>query len=105
MKNIFDNVDGFQWDKGNLDKNWLKHHVIHIECEQIFFNEPLIVADDLEHSLNEKRWYALGRTESDRRLFVVFTIRKNRIRVISARDMNKNERRKYNEEIKKRSEI
>jgi uncharacterized DUF497 family protein len=89
MKNIFDNVDGFQLDKGNLDKNWLKHHVLHIECEQIFFNEPLIVADDLKYSLNEKRWYALGRTESDRRLFVVFKIRKNRIRAISASDMKK----------------
>ena len=105
MKNIFENVEGFQWDKGNVDKNWLKHQVLHIECEQIFFNEPLIVADDLKHSEKEKRWFALGRTETDRKLFLVFTIRKNLIRIISARDMNKKEKRKYDEEIKKHTEF
>jgi uncharacterized DUF497 family protein len=105
MKNIFDNVEGFQWDEGNIDKNWLKHQVLHIECEQIFFNDPLLIADDLKHSQSEKRWFALGRTETDRKLFVVFTIRKNLIRIISARDMNKKERRKFNEETKKNTEI
>jgi uncharacterized DUF497 family protein len=105
MKNIFDNVEGFQWDKGNIDKNWLIHQVLHLECEQIFFNEPLMVEDDLKHSIKEKRWYTLGRTDNDRKLFLVFTIRKSKIRVISARDMNKKERRVYNEEIKKHTEI
>ena len=101
MKSVFDNIEGFHWDKGNIDKNWIKHQVLHVECEQIFFNEPLIFADDLKHSQKEKRWYILGRTDADRKLFVVFTIRKNRIRVISARDMNNKERSVYNEEIKK----
>lgn len=105
MKNLFENITGFQWDKGNIDKNWLKHKVLHIECEQIFFNEPLIIAENAKHSQHEIRWFALGRTELDRKLFIVFTIRKNLIRVISARDMNKKERRTYNEEIKKNSEI
>ncbi|MBU0475566.1 MAG: BrnT family toxin [Bacteroidetes bacterium] len=101
MKNIYENVEGFQWDEGNIEKNWIKHQVSHIECEQIFFNEPLIIADDVKHTQREKRWFALGRTEMDRRIFVVFTIRKNLVRVISARDMNKIEKRKYDEEIKK----
>ncbi|MBK7103664.1 MAG: BrnT family toxin [Ignavibacteriae bacterium] len=105
MKNTFDNIEGFQWDNGNIEKNWLKHQVLHIECEQIFFNEPLIVADDVNHSEKENRWFALGRTDSDRKIFTVFTIRKNLIRIISARDMNKKEKRKYNEEIKKYSKI
>ena len=105
MRNLFENITGFQWDKGNIDKNWLKHKVLHIECEQIFFNEPLIIAENTKHSQPEIRWFALGRTELDRKLFIVFTIRKNLIRVISARDMNKKERRTYNEEIKKNSEI
>lgn len=105
MKNIFDNVEGFQWDKGNIEKNWLKHQVLHIECEQIFFKEPLIIADDSKHSQKEKRWFVLGRTEMDRKLFVVFTIKKNLIRVISARNMNKKEKRKYDEEIKKHTEL
>ena len=53
MENILDDVEGFEWDKGNIDKNWLKHKVLHVECEQIFFNEPLILADDIKHSQKE----------------------------------------------------
>ena len=103
MKNIFENCDGFQWDYGNLEKNLYKHKVTNSECEQVFFNQPIIVIDDTKHSEDENRWYLLGRTDQDRFLFVVFTIRKNLIRIISARDMNKKEREIYNEEIKKDS--
>ena len=105
MKNILEDIEGFQWDKGNIKKNWLKHNVLNSECEQVFFNEPLIVADDLKHSQKEKRWFVLGRTELGRKLFIVFTIRNKLLRIISARDMTKKERRIYNEEIKKHTEI
>jgi hypothetical protein len=103
LKIILENCEGFDWDEGNSDKNWLKHKVSKLECEQVFFNQPLIIADDDKHSENEKRWYLLGRTDSNRKLFISFTIRKNLIRVISARNMNKKERDIYNEEIKKDS--
>jgi hypothetical protein len=103
MKNIFEKCEGFQWDAGNSEKNLNKHKVTSSECEQVFFNQPIIVQDDTKHSKDEKRWYLLGRTDQDRLLFVVFTIRKNLIRIISARDMNKKEREIYNEEIKKNS--
>jgi len=63
----------------------------HSECEQVFFNQPLVVAKDLEHSKQEIRSYALGQTDAGRLLFVVFTIRQNLIRMVSARDMNRNE--------------
>ena len=96
---------GFEWDEGNAEKNWIRHQVSRNECEQVFFNEPLIVADDIKHSAYEKRWYLLGRTDSARLLFIVFTIRKNLIRIISARDMNKNERETYYEQVKKDTEI
>lgn len=86
---------GFEWAQGNLLKNWEKHGVSAAECEQIFFNRPLITAQDEKHSKGEKRCYALGYTAAQRYLFVVFTIRANRIRVISARDMNKKERKEY----------
>jgi len=86
---------GFDWDDGNTDKNWIKHKVTPSECEQIFFNQPLVVKDDLEHSLNEERFYALGQTNRKRFLFVAFTVRENLIRVISARDMSRKERRAY----------
>ncbi len=88
-------VSGFQWDQGNLEKNWLKHGVSPLECEQVFFNQPLVVVPDLKNSQREERFYALGRTDTDRYLFVVFTVRGRRLRVISARDMNRKERSIY----------
>ena len=103
MKNIFEKCEGFQWDSGNTDKNLYKHKVSNAECEQVFFNQPIIVLDDTKHSEDENRLYLLGRTDHDRFLFVVFTIRKNLIRIISARDMNKKEREIYNEKIKEDS--
>lgn len=92
---IFEDVTGFDWDKGSLAKTWEKHGVNPFECEEVFFNEPLVVEYDEAHSALEKRYYALGRTNSVRLLFVVFTIRGDRIRVISARDMNRKERGHY----------
>jgi uncharacterized DUF497 family protein len=88
-------VTGFQWDQGNLEKNWLKHAVSPLECEQVFFNQPLVVAPDLKHSQHEERFFALGRTDIDRYLFVVFTVRRRKLRVISARDMSRKERMIY----------
>jgi len=61
----------------------------------MFFNRPLIVKYDMEHSAAEIRYYALGRTDDSRLLFAVFTIRNDLIRVISARDMTQAERRRY----------
>jgi uncharacterized protein len=86
---------GFDWDAGNLEKNWLGHRVTPAECEQVFFNRPLIAADDAEHSREEPRYYVLGRTDADRDLFVVFTLRGTLIRVISARDMSRKERKVF----------
>ncbi len=97
-KKMLHDCIGFDWDKGNIDKNWIKHEVSPSECEQIFFNHPLLIQDDLVHSKIEKRFYALGKTDLKRRLFIVFTIRKNLIRVISARDMSRKERKVYNHE-------
>ena len=88
-------VTGFQWDQGNLEKNWLKHGVSPLECEEIFFNQPLVVSPDIRHSDREERFYALGRTDADRYLFVVFTVRGRKLRVISARDMSRKERKIY----------
>ena len=87
--------DGFEWDVGNSDKNWERHRVTQSECEQVFFYVPFLVAEDLGHSQEESRSYGLGKTDLNRRLFVVFTIRGSLIRVISARDMSRSERRVY----------
>ena len=85
---------GFDWDEGNVLKNWEKHRVSLAECEQVFFNRPLLAAD-VRHSLEEPRYYALGETDAARRLFIVFTVRGEFVRVISARDMSRRERRRY----------
>jgi uncharacterized protein len=92
---IFAECTGFEWDKHNTEKIRIKHDVTPVECEQVFFNLPFIAGDDEKHSETENRFYVLGQTDSGRLLFLVFTVRRNRLRVISARDMNKKERRVY----------
>ena len=96
LKVLLSNCTGFDWDKGNSKKNWKKHNVSALECEQIFFNQPLIIQDDIKHSGDEKRFFALGQTDFERMLFISFTIRNKCIRVISARDMSRKERMAYN---------
>ena len=86
---------GFECDAGNATKNWTKHTVTQAECEQVFFNVPLVVAADAVHSTAEARYFALGRTDAVRRLQVVFTLRGWQIRVISARPMSRREREVY----------
>ncbi len=89
------NIEGFEWDKGNTHKNLEKHNVANQESEEVFFNEPLIVNEDLRHSQVEKRLFCLGKTNKDRKLFINFTLRNNKIRIISARNMSKKEREVY----------
>ncbi len=92
---ILSNCTGFEWEKGNITKNWGKHYVSAGECEQIFFNKPLIVKRDSEPSQFENRYYVLGQTNIDRLLFEVFTVRKDKIKIISARDMTDAEKERY----------
>jgi uncharacterized DUF497 family protein len=94
-KKILENCTGFEWDQGNLTKNWDQHDVSTGECEQIFFNRPIIINRDKEHSKNENRYYVLGRTNVNRLLFAVFTVRNDKIRIISARDMTDAEIERY----------
>jgi uncharacterized protein len=105
MTNLLATCRGFDWNAGNLDKNWDLHQVTNGECEEIFFNLPLIIAADTKHSQQESRFYALGQTDSQRWLFVAFTVRDNLIRVISARDMNQKEVKKYHERVKRDTHI
>jgi len=85
----------FIWDKGNIDKNWLKHQVTNRECEEVFFDKNKKISKDVLHSNKEKRYILLGKTKKDRLLFIIFTIREKKIRIVSARDINKKEVRLY----------
>jgi len=96
---------GFDWDEGNLEKNWEKHGVAFWECEEVFLNRPILVRTDRGHSRGEARYYALGRSDAGRLLFVAFTVRRKLIRPISFRDMTAKERRSYELHAKEDSEI
>ena len=86
---------GFEWDSANADKIWAKHKVTRAECEQIFFNPPVLIVNDERHSKAEQRYYALGTTDMGRQLFAGFTVRSDLIRLISARDISRRERKAF----------
>ncbi len=86
---------GFDWNDGNIQKNKLKHGLDFWLIEEIFFNEPLLIYEDNAHSEQECRCNALGKTDDGQLLFIAFTVRGEKIRVISARPMSKKERSYY----------
>jgi len=87
--------EGFDWSGGNAERNWEKHGVAPAEAEEVYFNRPMLAAADAAHAQTERRLFALGQTDDGRALFVAFTLRKGRVRVISCRDMSRKERRIY----------
>jgi len=94
----------FEWDEGNLDKSYEKHGITPKEAEEIFVSEELYVLPDIKHSQKEKRFIALGKTQEGKHLFIVFLIKKEKIRIISARRMHKKELQKY-EKSKENSKV
>jgi len=93
-------IEGFEWDEGNNRKSVEKHDVSQAEAEQVFFNDPLLILEDIGHSSHETRLHALGRTDAGRLLHISFTLRGGGklIRVISARTMHRKERLRYEQE-------
>jgi uncharacterized protein len=93
-------IEGFEWDHGNARMSGDKHGASQTEAEQVFFNEPLLIAEDQRHSEQEPRRHVLGRTDEGRPLHVIFTLRGagTRIRVISARRMSRKEKARYGQE-------
>ena len=90
-------VLAFEWDKGNIGKN-TKHKVEDKEAEEVFLDEGKVIFKDKLHSQTEDRFIVIGITKHERLLYVCFTKRKKkisesflRIRIISARDINKKE--------------
>ena len=91
--------------EGNRDKNKEKHNVTNDEGEEVFLNEPLFLFDDKVHSKNEKRYGALGKTNKDRPLAIIFTIRNKQIRIISARDMSHKDKKVYDQKNQKTASL
>lgn len=100
----FTKIEGFDWDEGNIDKNWKKHLISNKEAEEAFINKRVYYYDE-KHSQEEKRFTIYGITNNGRKLIVIFTIRKSRIRIISARNQNSKESKKYEKEAKTNSYI
>lgn len=92
----------FEWDKGNIDKNFKKHGVKNEDAESIFFDKKSLLIEDLKHSKIEHRYQILGESGLRVRLSIFFTLRNNRVRIISARKMNDKERNLYENKKNKR---
>ena len=90
-------ITGFEWDKGNFDKSYLKRGITPREAEESFLDKKLLLQEDIKHSEKEERTIAIGETEKNKILFSIFTVRDNKIRIISTRKANKKEREQYEE--------
>ena len=88
MVTIYDPLQ-FDWDTGNSGKNKSGHGVENWECEEVFFDPQKVMLKDKLHSDREERFILLGKTRQERLLYLAFTIRKDTVRVISARDVTK----------------
>ncbi|MBI5452271.1 BrnT family toxin [Candidatus Gottesmanbacteria bacterium] len=89
----------FEWDKGNIDKSYEKHGITPNEAEEVFLDKNILILEDIKHSKREERFMAIGKIAAGSVLFLAFTVRKDNIRIISARKANKKERRLYEQNI------
>ena len=87
----------FEWDESNSEKP-RRHGLTIEETEEAFFDVDKVVFDDWKHSESEKRAILLGKTKKNKLLNIAFTLRKRRIRVITARVINKKEVKFYEKE-------
>ena len=94
-------VLSFEWDKGNEQKNWLKHKVTGEEAEEVFEDEKRLILEDTKHSEKETRFILFGKTEKGRMLFIIYTLRNENttVRIISARDADRKEVALYEKAI------
>ncbi len=85
----------FEWDENKAEQN-LKKHGVSFEEASTIFGDPLerTIHDPL-HSEAEDRFISLGQSERRRLLVVVFTERGDKIRIISAREATRRERKDY----------
>jgi uncharacterized DUF497 family protein len=90
----------FQWDPRKAAANLRKHRVSFTEAETVFMDEHGLLLDDPEHSGTEDRFLLLGSSAGGRLLIVVHAYRAAAgiIRIISARQADRDERRHYQEQ-------
>ncbi len=98
-------LEGFEWDEGNTHKSWLKHGISNAEAEQVFSNNPYYIYPDQIHSAGEERSIIIGKTDAGRMVFISFTVRTSKVRIISSRWMGTEEMEKFNEAIQANTKI
>ena len=91
-------VIGFDWNEANI-KHIAEHDVTPEEAEEVFSDEDNVLDEDIEHSIVEKRFLIIGKTEKARLLYQIFTKWGDKIRVISSRDINKKEVHLYEKKV------
>jgi uncharacterized protein len=89
----------FEWDLRKARSNLAKHHVAFDEASTIFGNRLSLTIRDPDHSLVEERYVTIGRAVTGKLLVVVHTDRGDNIRIISARNASRRERKSYEENI------
>ena len=87
----------FDWDANKATENWRDHQVSFQEAVSVFGDPLSVTAPDPDHSLVENRYIIVGRSENDRLLMVAHTDRTDGIRIISARELTRRERRQFEE--------
>lgn len=91
-------VIAFAWDDANIS-HIARHNVKPGEAEEVFSDKRRYLLEDNKHSNIEKRFILIGKTRKERMLFIVFTTREEKIRVISARDTKRKEEILYEKAI------
>ncbi len=92
----------FEWNSAKAKANFQKHRVGFNEAVTVFRDPLGITIFDPDHSENEERYLTIGTSSAGRMLMVAHTDRGSRIRIISARELTRAERKDYEKEIQKR---
>ncbi len=87
----------FEWDEEKAQANLHKHGVSFEEAQNLFKDPLEITMPDPDHSIDEDRLITIGKSDKKRVLVVVYTERRKKIRLISARKATRAERKKYGE--------
>jgi uncharacterized protein len=96
-------IVGFDWDDANREK--CQKHGVSLAAIESLFHREIAVFSDADHSQNEERFKAIGKTDAGRPVLIVFALRKRNsetfIRPISARHMHQKEIDYYEKEAAK----
>ena len=89
----------FAWDPRKAKSNLAKHGIPFDEAKTVFEDELFLVFSDPDHSTEESRFIIMGQSKQGRLLVVAYTERSDTIRIISAREATRRERKTYAEDI------